>query len=62
MPEITRRTAILAGAATALGAPRIAKAAHTQHAEYLDVLHEDDGDWNASDYAHHLSRRARGLP
>lgn len=42
--------------------PRIAKAAHTQHAEYLDVLHEDDGDWNASDYAHHLSRRARGLP
>jgi L-2,4-diaminobutyrate decarboxylase len=42
--------------------PRIGKAAHTQHAEYLDVLHEDDGDWNASDYAHHLSRRARGLP
>jgi glutamate/tyrosine decarboxylase-like PLP-dependent enzyme len=42
--------------------PRIAKAAHTQHAEYLEVLHEDDGDWNASDYAHHLSRRARGLP
>jgi L-2,4-diaminobutyrate decarboxylase len=42
--------------------PRIAKAAHTQHAEYLDVLHEADGDWNASDYAHHLSRRARGLP
>jgi L-2,4-diaminobutyrate decarboxylase len=42
--------------------PRIAKAAHTQHAEYLDVLHEDDGDFNASDYAHHLSRRARGLP
>ena len=42
--------------------PRIAKAAHTQHAEYLDVLHEHDGDWNASDYAHHLSRRARGLP
>ena len=42
--------------------PRVAKAAHTQHAEYLDVLHEHDGDWNASDYAHHLSRRARGLP
>ncbi len=40
--------------------PRIAKAAHTQHAEYLDVL--EDGTWNASDYAHHLSRRARGLP
>lgn len=41
--------------------PRIAKAAHTQHAEYLDVLHVDE-DWNPSDYAHHLSRRARGLP
>jgi glutamate/tyrosine decarboxylase-like PLP-dependent enzyme len=41
--------------------PRIARAAHTQKAEYLDVLQED-GDWNASDYAHHLSRRARGLP
>jgi glutamate/tyrosine decarboxylase-like PLP-dependent enzyme len=42
--------------------PQIAKAAHTQHAEYLDVLHHDGGEWNASDYAHHLSRRARGLP
>jgi glutamate/tyrosine decarboxylase-like PLP-dependent enzyme len=41
--------------------PRIARAAHTQRAEYLDVLHDDD-EWNASDYAHHLSRRARGLP
>ena len=41
--------------------PRIARAAHTQKAEYLDVLQGDD-DWNASDYAHHLSRRARGLP
>jgi len=41
--------------------PRIAKAAHSQKAEYLDVLQDDD-DWNASDYAHHLSRRARGLP
>ena len=41
--------------------PRIAKAAHTQHAEYLDVLHIEE-DWNASDFAHHLSRRARGLP
>ncbi len=40
--------------------PRIAKAAHSQQAEYLDVLQDDE--WNASDYAHHLSRRARGLP
>ena len=45
--------------------PTVARAAHTQHAEYLDVLHGDDASdepWNASDYAHHLSRRARGLP
>jgi len=45
--------------------PEIGRAAHTQHAEYLDVLHADDAanlEWNPSDYAHHLSRRARGLP
>jgi L-2,4-diaminobutyrate decarboxylase len=48
--------------------PLIGRAAHTQHAEYLDVLHEGGGEhqagepWNPSDYAHHLSRRARGLP
>ena len=45
--------------------PAVARGAHTQHAEYLDVLHSDDAadePWNASDYAHHLSRRARGLP
>lgn len=45
--------------------PEIARRAHTQHAEYLDVLHDSatvTPEWNASDYAHHLSRRARGLP
>jgi glutamate/tyrosine decarboxylase-like PLP-dependent enzyme len=48
--------------------PEIARLAHTQHAEYLDVLHADhehasgSANWNASDYAHHLTRRARGLP
>ncbi len=44
--------------------PLIAGAAHTQHAEYLDVLHTDPStiEWNPSDFAHHLSRRARGLP
>jgi len=45
--------------------PTIGRAAHTQHAEYLDVLHANgaaDEPWNASDYAHHLSRRPRGLP
>ena len=41
--------------------PANAAAAHAQHAGYLDVLH-DDGDWNPSDYAFHLTRRARGLP
>jgi glutamate/tyrosine decarboxylase-like PLP-dependent enzyme len=46
--------------------PPVARAAHTQQAEYLEVLHEGDGspeeEWNPADYAHHLSRRARGLP
>jgi glutamate/tyrosine decarboxylase-like PLP-dependent enzyme len=43
--------------------PQLARRAHTQHAEYLDVLHtDDDHEWNPSDFAHHLSRRARGLP
>jgi L-2,4-diaminobutyrate decarboxylase len=41
--------------------PLAARRAHTQHAEYLDVL-TDAGEWNPSDFAHHLSRRARGLP
>ena len=41
--------------------PLQARRAHTQHAEYLDVLQHDD-EWNPSDFAHHLSRRARGLP
>ena len=41
--------------------PMIARAAHTQHASYLDVLTDTD-EWNPSDFAVHLSRRARGLP
>jgi L-2,4-diaminobutyrate decarboxylase len=41
--------------------PTLGQAAHTQHASYLDVLQDDD-DWNPSDYAVHLTRRARGLP
>ncbi len=40
--------------------PEVARHAHTQHAGYLDVL--QDGEWNPSDYAFHLTRRARGLP
>ena len=41
--------------------PAIAKKAHTQHASYLDTL-ENPNEWNPSDYAIHLTRRARGLP
>ena len=46
---------------------RVGKAAHTQKAEYLDVLVQDanaalDEAYNPADLAHHLTRRARGLP
>lgn len=40
--------------------PATARRAHQQKGDYLEVLY--DGVWNPSDYAHHLSRRARGLP
>jgi len=43
--------------------PSLAKAVHTQDAPYLDSIHGDDPDeWNPTDYAYHLTRRARGLP
>ncbi len=43
--------------------PALAKAVHSQQASYLDVIHDDDHPmWNPSDYAVHLTRRARGLP
>ncbi|HYW29012.1 MAG TPA: aminotransferase class V-fold PLP-dependent enzyme [Gaiellales bacterium] len=41
--------------------PELARQAHTQHAGYLDPVTARD-EWNPSDYAVHLSRRARGLP
>ncbi|HET7475256.1 MAG TPA: aminotransferase class I/II-fold pyridoxal phosphate-dependent enzyme [Dermatophilaceae bacterium] len=41
--------------------PELARAAHTQHASYLDVL-TGKPDWNPTDYAVGLTRRARGLP
>jgi len=41
--------------------PELGRAAHTQHAEYLEPLTSRD-EWNPSDYAHVLTRRARGLP
>ncbi len=40
--------------------PAPAAATHAQHGAYLDAVNR--GDWNPSDYAYHLSRRARGLP
>jgi aromatic-L-amino-acid decarboxylase len=42
--------------------PARAKAVHAQEASYLDVIHEHEGEWNPTDYAYHLTRRARGLP
>jgi len=52
--------------------PRLAKAVHEQHASYLEALRtgdpaDEDADgveeeFNPSDYAIHLTRRARGLP
>ncbi len=43
--------------------PNLAKAVHTQDAQYLEVLHSGSlEEWNPSDYAFHLTRRARGLP
>ena len=41
--------------------PVLARAAHTQKAGYLDPV-TVDGEWNPSDFAIHLTRRARGLP
>ncbi|MGZ8595009.1 MAG: pyridoxal phosphate-dependent decarboxylase family protein [Actinomycetota bacterium] len=41
--------------------PDTARAAHRQDASYLDTLNATS-EWNASDFAHHLSRRPRGLP
>jgi len=40
--------------------PELARAAHTQQAGYLE--HVQGSEQNPSDYAVHLSRRARGLP
>jgi len=46
--------------------PALARSVHTQDASYLDVIHTDADaavpEWNPTDYAHHLTRRARGMP
>ena len=41
--------------------PVLARAAHTQKAGYLDPV-TVEGEWNPSDFAVQLTRRARGLP
>jgi L-2,4-diaminobutyrate decarboxylase len=38
------------------------RAAHRQHASYLETLYVDDGAFNPSDYGVHLTRRPRGVP
>jgi glutamate/tyrosine decarboxylase-like PLP-dependent enzyme len=42
--------------------PARGRAAHRQHASYLEALYVDDAVFNPSDYGVHLTRRARGLP
>jgi aromatic-L-amino-acid decarboxylase len=42
--------------------PEIARSVHKQDASYLDVIHDKPPEWNPTDYAYHLTRRARGLP
>ena len=45
--------------------PTVARKVLAQQASYLDILHTGDDEhyeWNPSDFAIHLSRRARGLP
>lgn len=46
--------------------PHVARHILAQQASYLDVIHQHDNDdryeWNPSDFAIMLSRRARGLP
>ena len=63
--QLRRRPAQVAVRALRLRRPRLprsgaAAAAHAQHGTYLDMVSRDE--WNPSDFAFHLSRRARGLP
>jgi aromatic-L-amino-acid/L-tryptophan decarboxylase len=41
--------------------PSFARVVHSQDASYLDAIHESPAEWNPTDYAYHLTRRARGL-
>jgi len=42
--------------------PEMGRLAHTQKAAYLEPMRVETSEWNPSDYAVQLSRRARGLP
>ena len=42
--------------------PKLAKEVFSQHGEYLEPINKSDAEWNPSDYALNLTRRARGLP
>ena len=42
--------------------PASGRAAHRQHASYLESLYADEATFNPSDYGVHLTRRPRGVP
>jgi len=42
--------------------PWLARATHTQHGPYIDVLRTDDEAYNPCDMGYQLTRRASGLP
>lgn len=42
--------------------PWLARATHTQHGPYIDVLRTDDDAYNPCDLGYQLTRRASGLP
>ena len=44
--------------------PELARATHTQHGPYIDIIHTDDEArlYNPSDLGYQLTRRASGLP
>ena len=42
--------------------PELARAVHTQHGPYIDVLRVDGDEWNPADFGYQLTRRATGLP
>jgi len=42
--------------------PELAKGVFSQHGEYLEPINKNSEEWNPSDYAINLTRRARGLP